>query len=817
MNLEKHKLKFIQYKQRGLKADEYTLSVNVGVTEGRKPALPTKDIIDAILSGKAIPEIDEENPESLEKTHLENFSNNFAFAVTGKRLKLHDEDLHYPYPPANSKGDYSDVIPYIVLNDGVLAWTRYTGQSKGHDLCEGLTDEEVPFLWLVVVDEVDTAGILGVDPTKTPSVLPLRNLTWGELSFNKDEKEEYRSETLSPAQFEKNLTEKKFPESVSLPENTDTPLPNRFHYFAFKREESSETASDPVVCLDIKRKLLEELLPDYRELAYLAHNRQLKDENDNDIGPEKTVVLSNRIISDFSPASGEGRFQGYLVTLEQRYNEQGFDFGEAKSDDYVRLNVLHSWKFGHKKEGPSFADRVRALKTSLLEHTLTEEPPKIDGVKGVPLKHFFRQGGRSFSWYHGPLLAAKNRLLTNLAPLTTRCADELVAVDEKHGMFDVSYGAAWQIGRLLALQNLEFATKLLNWKVDHFAMFAQIEHDSLYTHLAYRRNNPEAGSLPGSKEDILTRQDLLDCSPPKYSPIEAEHIEYILELLKIREIVDRTQRVAEGLDFSEEIDRLNFGLEEKEAQFKKNLVKTLEKRNVWTPYRYLESLSLLQGIPLNFLVPNEKMVPPESLKFFYLDWFWVESLLQGAFSIANSMNESAVPDIKNNTELEIKQVTGIILRSQLVADFPELKVDASEKEVEKLRNIPAAQRLEVLRNDQLNEETRLFLFRGNVKYLDLYLRPDGLHYRLNAISPLRDTEGHQIEGQEFGEVPFRNQTQSILNMNRLMERIPEAESQSDEKTTKKTSAQMGMQLIRGSEKLRFIVNPNGMEILNGNV
>jgi hypothetical protein len=31
-------------------------------------------------------------------------------------------------------------------------------------------------------------------------------------------------------------------------------------------------------------------------------------------------------------------------------------------------------------------------------------------------------------------------------------------------MFDVSFAAAWQIGRLLALQNGNFATTLYNWK-----------------------------------------------------------------------------------------------------------------------------------------------------------------------------------------------------------------------------------------------------------------------------------------------------------------------------------------------------------------
>jgi hypothetical protein len=42
--------------------------------------------------------------------------------------------------------------------------------------------------------------------------------------------------------------------------------------------------------------------------------------------------------------------------------------------------------------------------------------------------------------------------------------DTCTAYNPDTGMFDVSYAAAWQIGRLLALQNGNFATALYNWK-----------------------------------------------------------------------------------------------------------------------------------------------------------------------------------------------------------------------------------------------------------------------------------------------------------------------------------------------------------------
>ncbi|MCK5237472.1 MAG: hypothetical protein KAR06_10865, partial [Deltaproteobacteria bacterium] len=43
-------------------------------------------------------------------------------------------------------------------------------------------------------------------------------------------------------------------------------------------------------------------------------------------------------------------------------------------------------------------------------------------------------------------------------------ADEAVRYDPETGMMDISYASAWQIGRLLALQDKEFSVSLYNWK-----------------------------------------------------------------------------------------------------------------------------------------------------------------------------------------------------------------------------------------------------------------------------------------------------------------------------------------------------------------
>ena len=56
--------------------------------------------------------------------------------------------------------------------------------------------------------------------------------------------------------------------------------------------------------------------------------------------------------------------------------------------------------------------------------------------------------------------------------------------------------------------------------------------------------------------------------------------------------------------------------------------------------KWLGRLRLLKGVPFNYLVPDERMLPPESIRFFYLDINWIDSLLDGAFSIGRNLTKT---------------------------------------------------------------------------------------------------------------------------------------------------------------------------------
>lgn len=57
-----------------------------------------------------------------------------------------------------------------------------------------------------------------------------------------------------------------------------------------------------------------------------------------------------------------------------------------------------------------------------------------------------------------------------------------------------------------------------------------------------------------------------------------------------------------------------------------------------------ENLQLLYDVPLNYLVPEPAYLPPESIRFFYLDTNYIKAMLNGATAIGRSTNTECLVD-----------------------------------------------------------------------------------------------------------------------------------------------------------------------------
>ncbi|MBE9042300.1 hypothetical protein IQ235_16095 [Oscillatoriales cyanobacterium LEGE 11467] len=102
------------------------------------------------------------------------------------------------------------------------------------------------------------------------------------------------------------------------------------------------------------------------------------------------------------------------------------------------------------------------------------------------------------------------------------------------------------------------------------------------------------------------------------------------------------------------------------------------------------------------------------------------SLRQGSQTIS-WYRSPLIPDrnIRNNADFSRntdRQITGIILRSQVVPGWPSLIIDGYSQSVSGLDFTPPDNLLPILRIEKLAKDVLICLFEGEVKTVDIYLK-----------------------------------------------------------------------------------------------
>ncbi len=119
---------------------------------------------------------------------------------------------------------------------------------------------------------------------------------------------------------------------------------------------------------------------------------------------------------------------------------------------------------------------------------------------------------------------------------------------------------------------------------------------------------------------------------------------------------------------------------------------------------WLARLVLLYGVPFNNLVSDERLLPLESVRFFYVDKNWIDALLDGALSVGtqssrdelfNDLMREAIQRAVTKSVCEVRcellkqsdsslsaadigTLAGFVMRSAVVAGWPGLEVRAYE-------------------------------------------------------------------------------------------------------------------------------------------
>ena len=114
------------------------------------------------------------------------------------------------------------------------------------------------------------------------------------------------------------------------------------------------------------------------------------------------------------------------------------------------------------------------------------------------------------------------------------------------------------------------------------------------------------------------------------------------------------------------------------------------------PTRLID-LRLLQRLPLHYLIPDDQLLPAESMRFFYLDPFWIKAAVDGALSAATTSRRQRMPfhdlyeriwEVLNGpratggtatSSVRLDgTVTGFVMRSNVVGRWPSLRVSARD-------------------------------------------------------------------------------------------------------------------------------------------
>ena len=230
---------------------------------------------------------------------------------------------------------------------------------------------------------------------------------------------------------------------------------------------------------------------------------------------------------------------------------------------------------------------------------------------------------------------------------------------------------------------------------------------------------------------------------------------------------------------------------------------------------FLAHIRLLVGVPFENLIPDPRLLPSESIRFFYLDRSWADRLVDGAMAVGQigsreqahdhgsstnvsqqlDQSERMVRRLQRGTDFvtaraEVMQqqaaaetITGLVIRSSAVSGWPHMDVRAYDTRIPEPFDTSApanlAHQLTSLRIERLAPAVIIALFQGIPELVILEEPHHGVQFGIRrdgtAIKlPLRDAVGQQL--QQAGraittEVPMRGANGSVVRVKALRDKL----------------------------------------------
>jgi hypothetical protein len=198
--------------------------------------------------------------------------------------------------------------------------------------------------------------------------------------------------------------------------------------------------------------------------------------------------------------------------------------------------------------------------------------------------------------------------------------------------------------------------------------------------------------------------------------------------------------------------------------------------------KWLNKLKLLYGVPFHYLVPDNSLLPAETIRFFNVDPDWMAALVDGALSIGRHYGGAKTPPLTIRSDLAQHRMlhtrpdmvlgnirrrqlglrdapvqraqlaagdgmSGFLLNSAAVKGWKSIDVagyqkDSSPYDFEQGRiDASAIEALDILRLVRLSDRVMLGIFKGSLYELVLHQPPEAIHFGFQRIA---DTGGDNL-------------------------------------------------------------------------
>jgi len=226
---------------------------------------------------------------------------------------------------------------------------------------------------------------------------------------------------------------------------------------------------------------------------------------------------------------------------------------------------------------------------------------------------------------------------------------------------------------------------------------------------------------------------------------------------------------------------------------------------------FLARLRLLNGVPFAYLAADSDLLPPESIRFFYVDRGWTDALVQGVLSVGTitTIDRAQLEEVYSYVRDEVDReeravrlpkdakdltgdaviISGFLLRSRAVSGWPGLHVRGYRTEPatrdDEILQEDDPSRLKVLRMERLAPAVLLVLFDGIPEVVHVEEPRSGIQFGVDlhgtgtpnqyrSTTKARDA----LTGDKLGgpngidvDVPFRRGAPGVIDVTRLADKL----------------------------------------------